>query len=72
MNLRRSRSALRDRLRAYGSYEKAARAIAIAGVDVSGSYLSLLVRGERDPSVQKARDLARVLDIDLLDVIGSP
>ena len=52
------------------SYEKAAHYLADRGVDVSGSYLSMLVRGERDPSVSMARRIAAALKINLVDVVG--
>lgn len=65
-----SRGALQRALQEIGSYERAARLLADRGVDVSGSYLSMLVRGSRDPSVAMARRISRALGIDLSDVVG--
>lgn len=64
------RPVLEKRLKKFESYEKAARYAADQGVSVSGSYLSMIVSGKRDPSLRKARKLARVFDLDIIDVIG--
>ena len=52
------------------SYEKAARYLADRGVEVSGSYLSMLVRGLRYPSVSMAKQIAEALDLQLSDIVG--
>lgn len=57
------REALAQALRGFGSFEKAAYALRNRGVDVSASYLSLLVRGVRTASVPTARALAEALHL---------
>jgi hypothetical protein len=61
---------LEKRLSEFDSYEKAARYAADRGVSVSGSYLSMMVSGKRDPAIPKARKLARVFGLKLMDVVG--
>lgn len=61
---------LEKRLKKFGSFEKAARYCADRGVSVSGSYLFMMVTGKRDPAIPKARALARVLGLELMDVVG--
>ena len=63
---------IQNRLRELGchSYEKGARYLVEHGVEISGSYLSMLDRKERDPSVPMVKDLARALGLEVEDLIG--
>lgn len=64
------RPRLTARLKAIGSWEDAAFYLRGRGVKVSSSFLSMLSRGLRDPSVSMARSLARALGIRLSDIVG--
>ena len=56
------------KLQSFGSYEKAARFLYTKGVEVSGSYLCMLVRKTRSPSVTMAKEIAMALNLRLSDV----
>ena len=65
-----SRPVLESRLREYGSFEKAAHHLVDRGVEVSSSYLNMIVRGSRDPSVKMARRISKALGLGFEDVVG--
>jgi transcriptional regulator with XRE-family HTH domain len=64
------RPAFAKRLSEIGSLEKCAFYLHERGVVVSSSYLSMLARGIRDPSLCLARKLAKVLRMSISDVVG--
>lgn len=65
------RPALQEALfRLAPSYDKQSKALAERGIQKTGGYLSLLVRGKRNPSVDFAKKLAAVLGVPLETVVG--
>lgn len=64
------RAALGKRLSEIGSLEDCVFFLRKKKVRISGSYLSMLIRGIRDPSVVMAKKLSKALEIPLQAVIG--
>lgn len=63
-----ARPALAAACKANGGWEHAAKVIYLKGVDVTGSYLRFLARGERDPAEGTAREIAKAFGIKIADV----
>ena len=57
-------------LRVGSSYDQQTKALAKHNINVTGGYLSLLVRGLRNPSVDLAKRLAKALKVPVEVVIG--
>lgn len=51
------------------SFEKSARYLATKGVEITGSYLAMIVGGKKEPALPLARKLAAALDLEVSDVV---
>jgi hypothetical protein len=68
---KKEETAIARRLRELGlSVEKGRDYLKEREVEISSNYLGSIARGQREPALPLARQIAKALDLDLIDVVG--